>query len=520
MFRYQLAARAAVGTGVAAIAAGAIAVGAPPTHPGPVSRPGQHSSAARSKQTTTFYGGGATLPAIAYVGASQATTVNPATDPSAGSIFGYFESVHAGTGFSYCQTGSGYGRKVIEGVDAANNPCAALGASPTGFGGANAYADFAGSDAPLAQSDYSTFATDAGTSGNPIFGRGEYVQVPYIAGAVAIMYNNPDITGQQLEITPTMICKIADGQVTNWNAVPQNPADPSGPKWPSRPLLWTYRADSSGTTFSMSNYLSSVTSAGARKVCTGAGQTYGLNSVYDSGNNNISGGSPTQVLPSPLPAGATNANFQAGSGNPGVVACILGGTDVCYQGGALTGSGGAGSIGYAEASNALSSVNGSAGVDFAKVYVTSSRIVDPIADLPHAANTVTTLILDSAVDASVNNGRPGTSGGPDYAALTGVTTAGCVGLVDPQSYEDPSTGYPIMAVTNLEFSSAGNSTKHTDLQLLAKIANDSANFGTGKITGVDKYSGSAGTGTTGYSTIRLPTAGSTSPRTIANCIGS
>jgi hypothetical protein len=77
-----------------------------------------------------------------------------------------------------------------------------------------------------------------------------------------------------------------------------------------------------------------------------------------------------------------------------------------------------------------------------------------------------------------------------------------------------------MAVTNLEFSSAGNSTKHTDLQLLAKIANDSANFGTGKITGVDKYSGSAGTGTTGYSTIRLPTAGSTSPRTIANCIGS
>jgi phosphate transport system substrate-binding protein len=519
VFRHLILTRIAVGSGALAIAASTIALAAP-TRSGPVQRPGtSRSQSVRTNAVThTFYGGGATLPAIAYVGVSQATTTNPATAPDPNSVFGFFEAHHTSDGFSYCQTGSGYGRKVIDGAALANGACAALGATPTGFGSPNQFGDFAGSDAPLAQSDYSTFTTNAATTGSSVFGRGEFVQVPYIAGAVAVMYNNPDVSGQLL-LSPTALCKIADGQITNWNQLPESASNPSGPHFPSRTLNFVYRTDSSGTTFSFSNYVSAITVGGKPRVCTGAGQTYGLNSVYDPGNTTVSPAPTFGVLPTTLPAGASNAHFLGGNGNPGVVECIQG-TAQCYSAGVQNANGGAGSIGYVEAANALASVGGS--INFADLYISSTMTVDPIKDLPQSAGLVKIVKLDQVVGASVANGRPGPLGGPDIVALSPAPIkANCVGIVDPQSYEDPGSGYPIIAVTNLEFSSAGNADA-TDLSVLGKQANIFTNFAAGKITSVDPFGTPRApvVGKTGYSTIQLPTSGTTSPHIISNCVGS
>jgi len=492
-----------------ALASAAVPVRAPVR---PISRDGH----VRHATSSTAYGGGATLPAIAYVGVSQATTTNPATDPDPDSVFGYFLSLYGG-GFQYCQTGSGYGKKVLDGAEPAsagpNGPCAALGSSASGFGipsSVQDFADFAGSDAPESSSDYQSFITDAGTASNYIFGRGEPVQVPYIIGAVALLYNNSDLTSSEPQVSLSLktLCQIADGQITNWDQIPQDPAEPAGAHYGIKKLKWVYRADSSGTTFSFANYVS--------KSCTGAGQTYGLNQVYDINNNNVSGGSTTGVLPLPLPNGGTNANFLAGNGNPGVVDCIEG-TGSCTEPGGVASTGGDGSIGYVEAANAMAAgVLNAPTVNFAELYITKKKVghnYSPIADLPAAAHSLANsgLLTDMVVGPFVNNGRPS----PLLEAPPVTPPApGCLGIYNPDSYAKVKDGYPILAVTNLEFASTGNGSKASGLQTLAKFADSESHYGSGKITTVDPASASAGT--TGFSG---PNFNAGKIARLASCIG-
>lgn len=488
----------------------------PPPAAHPITRSATTRAGVKTDATTTLIGGGATLPAIAYVGATQATTVNPATSPATGTVFAFVLANNKSDAISYCQTGSGFGKKVLDGTVAANNACAALGATATGFGApaTQAFADFSGSDAPVASSEYSTFATNAGNSSSPIFGRGEFVQDPYIAGAVALFYNNSSVTSQ-LSLSVFTLCEIADGQITNWNQIPVNPADPTGTKFARKTLKWVYRSDSSGTTFSFSNFLSSTTSTGTPHACSHTGQTYGLNMVFDPSNTTVSPAPSTGVLPSPLPSGASNANFLGGNGNAGVAACIVGSAKCTKPSGGGTATGGDGSIGYVEAANALNDVSGVT-LDFATLLITSgstSTTVDPIKDLPAAAGLVKTTTTDKVVNASVENGRPS----PELSAVTATTKTGCLILVDPASYEFPTSGYPIIAVTNLEFASAGNGAKAAVLQSLANITHIGTNFATGKITSVDPFGTSSApvTGKTGYAEIAIPSPATT----LKGCIG-
>jgi hypothetical protein len=74
-------------------------------------------------------------------------------------------------------------------------------------------------------------------------------------------------------------------------------------------------------------------------------------------------------------------------------------------------------------------------------------------------------------------------------------------LVNPVSYSKPA-GYPIIAVTNLDFSSAGNGANAADLQHLAYmlVTKTPEAVGPGKITSIDLY-GRSNIGQTGYSTL-------------------
>jgi phosphate transport system substrate-binding protein len=464
----------------------------------------------RFATSVTLYGGGATLPAYAYEG-TQAFTTNPGTSPfAAGTVFGQLlKKSDKGDAIQYCQTGSGYGKGVLNGLNPATGACAALGASPTGFGvpsAAQNYADFSGSDSPVSQSDYSALMT------GPLSGRGEFVQVPYIAGSVAIFYNNSSLDGSsQLELTPQTLCKIADGQITNWDQIPVNPASPSGATYPAKNLTWVYRYDGSGTTFSFGNYLSALNvSGGAPSHCTKI-QNYGLSQVYDPLNNSKGSSGGYGVLPSNA---TEKSNYLAGSGNPGVIECILATSgSQCYNNDALVAAVGDGSIGYVEAANAQQYVNNSAGQNYADLYVVTEngpKVYDPIKNLPAAAAQVTTAMVNMVVAPSSPGGRPN----PDVVAVTG-STGNCLGIVDPASYDNIKQGYPIIAVTNLEFTSVGNGAKVTALQNLATFT-DTTNFPNDGITYVNR-AGAAVAGTTGYSEIKLPVNDIT---TLASCIGS
>lgn len=463
----------------------------------------------RFATSVTLYGGGATLPAYAYTG-NKAFTTNPAKSPFAvGTVFGQLlHKSDAGDSIQYCQTGSGYGKGVLNGLNPATGPCAPLNATPTGFGvpsNVQNYADFSGSDSPVSQSDYSALMT------GPLSARGEFVQVPYIAGSVALFYNNSSLDGSsQLELTPATLCKIADGQITNWDQIPVNPADPGGATYPAKNLTWVYRYDGSGTTFSLGNYLSALNAAGsAPSHCTKA-QNYGLSQVYDPLNNSKGSSGGYGVLPS---TAAEKSNYLAGSGNPGVIACILATSgSQCYNNDALVPAVGDGSIGYVEAANAQQYVNNSAGQNYADLYISTANgpaIYDPIKNLPKAAAQVKQLLVNMVVAAPLSGGRPN----PDVVAVTG-STGNCLGIVDPASYDNIKQGYPIIGVTNLEFTSAGNGAKVTALQNLATFT-DTMNFPNSGITYVNKAG--AAMGTTGYSEIELPAS---NIRALASCIGS
>ncbi len=401
---------------------------------------------ANSTPRTTFVAGGATLPALAYVG-GNALTQNPAL-PASGSIFAEFATL-TGVTTQYCQTGSGFGKRVFDGdgtTGGVNGACAALGTSPGATNGFGAPAslgltdpDVTGSDAPLSQGEYTNFVNFRSAA------RGEAVEEPSIIGSVALLYNNPDLAGTQISLTSAQICSIYEGKITNWSQLGRK----------ARALLVAYRSDGSGTTFAFSNHLLAT--------CPGSG----LNT-----SQNFTGATPPNV---PVFPGTLPANFGGFSGNVGVTQGIVAN---------------AGTIGYVEAANAKSAVGGA--LQYAKVNNT-----DPIKDLPQTAQNyvynASTITLDAAV---VTTGGPATT-----SPLTGVSRSGCVYLAVPQAYANITKGYPIIAVTNFLFSSAGNgATNATNLQKLVMEVNTPTLFGSA-ITTVDKPSRAKGTGLTGYAAL-------------------
>lgn len=445
-----------------------------------------------------YYTGGATLPAVAYVGATQAVAgqPNPANVPGAGTtgtVLGYFASTyspnHGADSFTYCQTGSGFGKSVMNGDNDNTNtphqnadlPCATpVGTGSVkavnGFGAVGqAFGDFSGSDAPLSITEYTDWSNNQANPADSIFGRGLPFQVPYIIGSIALLYNNSDpvVEASQINLTNQTICKIADGEITNWNQISK--------KYASKTLSFALRSDKSGTSFSFANRLNAT--------CTGAGETYGVSQNYDEyypGNPSIG------ALPNPLPAGATTANFLPASGNGGVTAAIEA-TD--------------GAIGYVETANALTAVNGS-NLQFAKV-----EKQDPVQNLPKAAGTIkpADLVTGETIGSDVANGR---------AALQPVSDS-CVLMMNPITYAKPAQGYPIIAVTNLEFSQTGNGPNVADLQALASMVSQNGAgeaVGSGKITSIDLY-GHSNVGTTGYSTLNQAKFHTTIKNAATSCIG-
>lgn len=348
----------------------------------------------------TLYGGGATLPANAYVGGSfynaaapanssrQSTATRAANPAFEGTIFGEVAQRGFGQsqvqGISYCQTGSGTGRNAIIGTTAAGVPvlasgtCGTFAGTPTGFGAPAAISepDFAGSDAPLSDVEFARGLTNKGAT------HGQIVQFPVIAAAIAVTFNNADVpAATTLNLTTQQVCGIFNGTINNWNQISAS--------YPAKAIRVVYRSDSSGTTFSFTNWLSA--------------------------NCPRSNGYSTQSLftaaISPLPAGSI-----AASGNPGV-ANSAAATD--------------GAIGYTEVSDTL-------------LRAPTLRFTSINGRAPTSLTAPTISILaDRALGANDSNGRP------TLLTLTNVADAGCVLLADPNSYATPANNYPIIGISYL-----------------------------------------------------------------------
>jgi ABC-type phosphate transport system substrate-binding protein len=350
-------------------------------------------------QSATIRGGGATLPAVGYGLDVSSRLITPAN----GSMLWAYSQISGNKPTTYCQTGSGTGKKILAGNDTGvANVSAACSATavPTGFSGTGlAQPHFVGSDSPLSSSDYSAY-TAGHTSGQP-------VQFPAVAGAIALAFKKTGVTS--LKLTESQVCRIFSGQIKTWNDT--GLAGAGIPAGTTGNITVVSRSDGSGTSFAFSNHLSAkcgATTIGGNGTATGfkTDQSYAT--------------AAAAYIPS-------YAASVTASGNPAVVTAV---------------NATEGSIGYAEAANAVSG-----NVRFASVsndaapatFINPSNFGGPLA---------VAVTYDQAIGAVDANGRP------TLAALP--LTTQCVALVNPSNYAAPTSGYPILAVSYLLGNSAGN----------------------------------------------------------------
>jgi phosphate transport system substrate-binding protein len=135
--------------------------------------------------------------------------------------------------------------------------------SPIGSGGgiqaiSNRSVDFGASDAPL--------STDQATACNGC------VQIPWALAGTSIPYNVPGITpasaAVHLHLSGSVLAKIYLGQITNWNDPAIKALNPKA-SMPDLKITPVYRTGNSGTTYNLTDYLSSVNPSWKTQIGTG-----------------------------------------------------------------------------------------------------------------------------------------------------------------------------------------------------------------------------------------------------------
>ena len=137
--------------------------------------------------------------------------------------------------------------------------------------------DFGCSDAPLTKEQLETAKAKGG----------EVVHVPLTMGAVAVVYNLPELAGKELKLTGEVLADIylRDPSVQKWNARRIADLNPGVPL-PDRDIVVVARAEKSGTTNIFSEYLAK-SSKGKLKASTKPDWPKGV--VGQEGNDGVAG---------------------------------------------------------------------------------------------------------------------------------------------------------------------------------------------------------------------------------------
>lgn len=416
-------------------------------------------SVAGSALATDTFGGGATLPAGGYVGFNflsggqkqSANTASPTSGVAAvstSSLFGAWAAA-SGNKVSYCQTGSGNGKKIFDNWDGTVSRTAIglCDGGLTGFGAPSSILvnpHFAGSDAPMSQQEYNWF----NVSGNKVAQYGEPVQFPAVAGSIAIIYRKDGLS-TPLNLSSAQICGVFNGSITKWSDLTGVVADTST-------IKVAFRSDGSGTTFSLVNHM-------AAACTTTASQHFIVDQSFATAISQYQPTVPSTWLPA--------------SGNPAVVTAV---------------NGADGTIGYAESANLKAAASTAPNVKYATVGGK-----DPYADFPTAVTVL-------PVTDRVLNGVNATTGRPVVSVLTPFGQTTCMMLVDPAGYANITARYPIMAVSYLIANNKGNTA--TDVAAVRGLVGAAYNTSLrGSITTIGAVDPVTGKPNTGYAFLTAST---------------
>lgn len=136
----------------------------------------------------------------------------------------------------------------------------------------NGSVDFAGSDTAMTNSEASQVKN------------GGVLYVPTAGGPVAVVYNAPGVSN--LKLSRTVLPAIFAGQITRWND-PKIAADNGGVNLPDQPIRLAVRADSSGTTFIFTNYLSAINNYFKGRIGANKAPSWSGNPLKGKGNPGV-----------------------------------------------------------------------------------------------------------------------------------------------------------------------------------------------------------------------------------------
>jgi phosphate transport system substrate-binding protein len=417
---------------------------------------------ATSAMSTTLSGGGATLPAGGYVGFDflnvpgiARLSTGPVTAPkslsgvvygapvNSASLFGAWAAT-TGNDISYCQTGSGAGKRFMNGDPTgtltATGTCGLITGTPTLVGfdisAANSQnPDFIASDAPFSQAEYTQFINAKAAHVEP-------VQFAALVGSIAVVYDLPELksAGVVLDLSESQVCQLFSGKAATWGASSLGALkDTHGntitlsTHTANLPVKIAFRSDGSGTTFNFSNHLAAN---------CGTGDVVGGH--FDTDQTWTAASPATSVLKDLIGFPTSSSLLLPSNGNPAIITSV---------------DGAEGSVGYTEMANFINAPASTVtNVDAANVAGKNAK-TDLVASF---AAPTGSLVSDQAITGVSSTGTP------TLAALASVPgQASCMSIVNPNSYSSgvaAGAGYPIIAVTYLMANSRGNSTNVTALR--------------------------------------------------------
>lgn len=148
---------------------------------------------------------------------------------------------------------------------------------PIGSGGGiqqliNKTVDFGGTDAPLNEKEKKA-------------AKDEVIHIPTCLGAVVLVYNLPG--NPKIKLTPDVLVDIYLGKITKWTDPRITALNPDY-KFPDTGIVVVRRSDGSGTTYTFSEYLSSVSEEWKTKVGTGKSLNWPVG-IGGKGNPGVAG---------------------------------------------------------------------------------------------------------------------------------------------------------------------------------------------------------------------------------------
>lgn len=273
-----------------------------------------------------------------------ALAINPACPGGVGNLLG------GATQFLYAPVGSGGGKRAFRNHNGSNSGATGLGIPAAAntvpyvsqFAKDYGYPTmhFSGSDDVVLPSDIAGYTGSASQPNNPNYGY--WLQLPALAGGVAIAHNQKDgngnplnLTGGTLKLSRQALCGIVSGHITKWdNNILKTLNGGVAPG--TGQITFVHRSDGSGTAFLFTNAMVAQC-AGVFGPNNEGDATLALYSfpftdktlpasqcpaipVQGSNQSNFPDVSPDQCGTAvALPAGAAYAR---GSGNAGVVAQV------------------------------------------------------------------------------------------------------------------------------------------------------------------------------------------------------